>query len=125
MDDDRAQDVSVRRWHVVAAAFLIALVGLLAGAVRDGQPFRIIPASDRSADAPHIAKRDPARAPAILERRDSSGLHVGGFDGAIAASGISVPGCGLSRTITLSPSVDLRRPAYWPAMLPRAPPLAA
>lgn len=119
---DDVQAGMLARWQVLAAALLIAFVGLVAGTVREGQAHRIVQSATKNASAPSFAKREPMRAPAVIERRDGSALHFGGLDG-VSTAGIAP----FERHVLLAAAMRSRARAaptapFWSAALPRAPP---
>lgn len=121
----QAQGDALSRWKYVAAALLIALIGFVAGSIRDGQSLRIVHSADKDAGTPHANKREPARMPAMAERRDGGTLHLGDLDGALPPVRLSAE-AEMAAFITLAlPESTVRIGSFWPASLPRAPPVAA
>jgi hypothetical protein len=116
------QDHFLRRWPVFAIALLILLLGSLPGIVREAELWRSLQASGSNSDALHLAKREPLRALAALERKEGQASQWLGADGMLvpAADTIVAPGH-LRITAQDIPESAARLP-FWPAPLPRAPP---
>jgi hypothetical protein len=121
----RAQS-DLARLPVLAAAFLIALFGLIAGAPRNVELTAAArPIDDRSDRSPALTKRDGLRAISIAERKDSSSGHIATDDG------LPPPALFVLAThrYAAARALDYRHPSLkritWPGALPRAPPLAA
>jgi len=119
-DEDRL----LSRWPVFAAALLIAaLFGLLSGVVKDVQFPRGVQSADKGSDTPHFSKREPLRALAAAERRDGTGAHAAGNDGAILPHSVGIAFPVQASALWLNRSHDPSPFAFWPGSLPRAPPL--
>ncbi|MDE1158380.1 MAG: hypothetical protein PW791_08905 [Neorhizobium sp.] len=120
--DMTARDHLPVRWSVLAAALLIAFFGLISGLARDGEFARGLQSTDKSADSPHFAKREPMRAIAPAERRDQTTSHWLDLDGALLPSiaVLAFPQNGIvpEKAAALAP----HGAAYWPVPLPRASP---
>jgi hypothetical protein len=117
-----ARDHLPARWSLLAAALLIAFFGLISGLARDGEFSRGLQSTDKSADSPHFAKREPLRAVAPAERREQTAGHWLDLDGAllpsIAAISFSQGGTVPAKAADLDP----HGAAFWPVPLPRASP---
>jgi hypothetical protein len=114
------------RLPVLAAAFLIAVFGLLAGAPRNVDLAAAArPADDRSDRSPTLTKRDGLRAVTIVERKDNSGGHIATNDGLPPPAFFEIA----THRYAAARALDSRRPSIkritWPGALPRAPPLVA
>jgi hypothetical protein len=121
-----AGDRFLRRYPVLAVALLVFLLGTMPGIVRNADLWRALQPSGGSADVPHYAKREPLRALAAIERKDSqSSGHWLGADGILppqlASQGHPDQTAGAS-AVADSESGAFR---FWPSRLPRAPPHAA
>lgn len=116
--------IDLARLPVLAAAFLIALFGLLAGTPRSNGDLTASarPLDDRSDRSPALTKRDPVRAVTIAERKDGSGGQTASDDGLPPPDFfvLSVPpfSAALAAELSVAPS----RRIGWPGTLPRAPP---
>lgn len=119
---DEAEDSVLTRWKFVAAALLIALVGLVFGTVRDSQSLRIVHSAEKNTGTPQVSKRDPARLPAMVERRDGGTAHIGDLDGALPAPRIASLTGQDYRSSALVPAAAPVLDGFWPTSLPRAPP---
>jgi hypothetical protein len=117
-----AQDILLSRWVLFVAASLIVFMGLLPGLAKDAQLFRGLQSADRNTDTPHLTKREPLRALAAADRKDSAGTHIADADGAIlpGLAEITYPA---DRTVAVSDLFASPFVAnFWPGSLPRAPP---
>ncbi|MBW6424625.1 hypothetical protein KX729_24545 [Rhizobium sp. XQZ8] len=126
MRRERDEDGLVSRWSVLAAAlFLTAIFGLLSGVVRDVQFPRGVQAADSGSETPKLTKREPLRALAAADRKDSTGTHAAHGGGALVPHFTEIEFPLLSSTV--APALSAARPAltFWPASLPRAPPQQA
>lgn len=117
---------NLARLPVLAAAFLIALFGLLAGAPRNVDLAAAArPIDDRSDRSPALTKRDGLRAVTIAERKDNSGGHIATDDGLPPPAFFALA----THHYAAARALDYRHPSLkritWPGALPRAPPLAA
>jgi hypothetical protein len=122
----RDEDGLVSRWSLFAAAlFLTAIFGLLSGVVRDVQFPRGVQASDGGSETPHLTKREPLRALAAADRKDSAGTHSAHDGGALLPHFVEIEFVLFASAI--APALLSSRPAssFWPGSLPRAPPLRA
>jgi len=122
----RDEDGLVSRWSLLAATlFLTAIFGLLSGAVRDVQFSRGVQAADSGTETPHLTKREPLRALAAADRKDSTGAHAAHAGGALVPHFIEIRFPLYASAI--APAQSSTRPAltFWPGSLPRAPPQRA
>ena len=117
-----ARDRFLPRWPVFATAFLILFIGFLPGVVRDAELTRSLQPSGNRADTPHVAKREPLRALAALERKEGGGSHWTGADGLILPQGVAQVLSYHRASVVLGMARSPARPSFWPAPLPRAPP---
>ncbi len=114
------------RLPVLAAAFLIALFGLLAGSPRNTDIATAArPVDDRSDRSPALTKREPLRAVSIAERKDGTGSHASTDEGLPAPQFFA-----LSAQIYAAARGQGHKNAViarddWPSALPRAPPVSA
>lgn len=114
------------RLPVLAAAFLIALFGLLAGSPRNADiATSARPVDDRSDRSPALTKRDPLRAVSIAERKDSTGNQAAIDNGLPAPQFFALPA-----NVYASAKAPGHKNAWfaaddWPGALPRAPPVSA
>jgi hypothetical protein len=117
------QDGVLQRWPVFAVALLLLLIASLPGLGRGADLWRSLQPSGSSADTPFVAKREPLRALAALERRDGQpGTPWTGADGMIAPAAWALLEPGIARaTAVLSRALPYRT-SFWPSPLPRAPP---
>jgi hypothetical protein len=126
MTSEHGRDNLPPRWTLLAAALLIAgLFGFLTGAVKDAQFTRGVQAAAKGPETPHLAKRDPFRAVATAERKDSTGNHSPEPGGALVPRLDGIAFFADMRLASLpAASIFADRP-YWPGPLPRAPPHSA
>jgi hypothetical protein len=114
------------RLPVLAAAFLIALFGLLAGSPRNTEVAASArPIDDRSDRSPALTKRDPLRAVSVVDRKDSTGSHVSTDDGLPAPQFFALPANVYTAAHAQGHKNTLFVGKDWPGALPRAPPVAA
>jgi len=120
---ERDEDGLVSRWSLLAAAlFLTAIFGLLSGVVRDVQFPRGVQAADSGSETPHLTKREPLRALAAADRKDSTGTQASHGGGALVPNFVEIEFFLFASAI--APALSSSRPAlsFWPGSLPRAPP---
>lgn len=123
---ERDEDVLFSRWTVFAAALLIAaLFGLLSGVVKDAQFPRGVQSADKSSDAPNLSKREPLRSLVATDRTERAGAQSTSSDGALVPGLAEITFAFHASATTPSPSFDRAAFAFWPASLPRAPPVRA
>jgi hypothetical protein len=121
----RAQ-IDLARLPVLAAAFLIALFGLLAGTPRNGDiAASARPIDDRSDRAPALTKREPLRAITVADRKDGTSSHFSSADGLPAPVFFVLPAHLYAAAKAPSRQALPVDRASWPGALPRAPPTAA
>lgn len=114
------------RLPVLAAAFLIALCGLLAGSPRNTDiATSARPVDDRSDRSPALTKREPLRAVSIADRKDGTGSHASTDEDLPAPQFFA-----LSAQIYAAARGQGHKNAViarddWPSALPRAPPVSA
>lgn len=116
-----AQEKALSRWSVLAAALLIAMIGLFSVGTRESQAERSVHSSNKT-DGQQISRRDPIRAIVVLERRDAGANHWQNADAAAppAAWSTAFSAFKLAKPATIA---FVRSPTdFWPAPLPRAPP---
>jgi hypothetical protein len=114
------------RWPVLAAAFLIALFGLLAGTPRNADLIASARAADdRSQRSPLLAKRDHLRAVTVAERKDGTGSPLSHDDGFALPPfwSLNLHHYAAARALDRQ-HAPLERNG-WPGALPRAPPAHA
>jgi len=118
--------LDLARLPILAAAFLIALFGLLAGTPRNGDlAASARPLDDRSDRSPALTKREPLRAITVADRKDGAGGHISTDDGLpapaffVLPAHIHVAAQATHRATQLLPRIG------WPGTLPRAPPIVA
>ncbi|AYD01198.1 hypothetical protein [Neorhizobium sp. NCHU2750] len=122
---ERAQ-VDLARLPVIAAAFLIALFGLLAGTPRNTDlSASTRPIDDRSDRGPSLTKREPVRAITVAERKDATAAQVTSHDGLPAPTAFTLPENAYAAAQGINRAVSLHLRLDWPGALPRAPPIAA
>ena len=114
------------RLPVLAAAFLIALFGLLAGSPRNTEiATSARPMDDRSDRSPALTKREPLRAVSVAERKDATGAHASTDEGLPAPQFFALP----AHIYTAAKAPDHKNALFagddWPGALPRAPPVPA
>ncbi|WP_220324616.1 hypothetical protein [Rhizobium wenxiniae] len=114
------------RLPVLAAAFLIALFGLLAGSPRNTDiAASARPVDDRSDRSPALTKREPLRAVSIAERKDGTGNHASTDEGLPAPQFFALP----AKIYTAAQAPGHKNALFsgddWPSALPRAPPVPA
>lgn len=113
------------RLPVLAAAFLIALFGLLAGSPRNADiATSARPVDDRSDRSPALTKRDPLRAVSIAERKDNTGNQASIDNGLPAPRFFALPANAYASAKAPSHKNALFSADDWPGALPRAPPVA-
>ncbi|TDK36768.1 hypothetical protein E2F50_07555 [Rhizobium deserti] len=116
------QDILLSRWVLFVAASLIVFLGLLPGLAKDAELFRGLQSADRNTDTPHLIKREPLRALAAADRKDSAATHIADADGAILP-GLAETNYPAGRSVAASQRVASPFVAsFWPGSLPRAPP---
>ncbi len=126
-----SQDSILRRRPVLAAApllvlaLLVLLLGTLPGFAREAALCRGLQTLGSKGDIPTLAKREPLRALAALERKDGQGSQWLSADGFLVPAPVAA---GIPTGIhwylgSLGKALD--RSPFWPAPLARAPPLAA
>ena len=114
------------RLPVLAAAFLIALFGLLAGSPRNAEiATSARPIDDRSDRSPALTKREPLRAVSIIDRKDGTGSHVSIDDGLPAPQFFVLPVKAYTAAQASGHKNALFSGDAWPGALPRAPPISA
>lgn len=114
------------RLPILAAAFLIALFGLLAGSPRNTEiATSARPVDDRSDRSPTLTKRDPLRAVSIAERKDSTGNHASVDEGLPAFQSPALPANVYMAARAPGHKNALFARDDWPSALPRAPPVPA
>jgi hypothetical protein len=129
-EETRTMDLKVRdrllsRLPIIAAAFLITLLGLLPGLARDAEIWRGLQSADKTADGQHLSKREPLRALAASERKEAGGAYLAGADGVLNAHPLAsvfpdhLPA--VAPQIAHAPALF----SFWPGSLPRAPPRQA
>jgi hypothetical protein len=111
------------RLPILAAAFLIALFGLLSGAPRNAD----ITASARSVDdrsdrSPSLTKREPLRAVTATERKDGVNGHISTDDGLPPPAFAAFATHDHNAAQALEYRTVLIPASAWPGSLPRAPP---
>ena len=116
------QDHFLRRWPVFAVALLVLLLGSLPGVVREAEIWRSLQPSGSNSDTPHIAKREPLRALAALDRKDGQSSQWLSADGMLLPSALQLIVPGQRRITANEPPKEAVRLPFWPAPLPRAPP---
>lgn len=110
------------RLPVLAAAFLIALFGLLAGSPRNAEiATSARPVDDRS---PVLTKRDPLRAVSIAERKDGAGAHASNNEGLPAPQFVALPAVNYATARASGHNNAVIAGDDWPSALPRAPPVS-
>lgn len=111
------------RWPVLAAAFLIAMFGLLAGAPRNGDLIASVRAADdRSERSPLLAKRDHLRAITVAERKDRENSQLSHDDGMAILPFWSATIYRYPAALVADTRQTPLRRSRWPGGLPRAPP---
>lgn len=113
------------RLTVLAAAFLIALFGLLAGSPRNAEiATSARPVDDRSDRSPALTKRDPLRAVSIAERKDGAGSHASNNEGLPAPQFVALPAVNYATARASGHNNAVIASDDWPSALPRAPPVS-
>jgi hypothetical protein len=120
-----AQDHFLSRWIFPAAAFLIVLLGLLPGLVKDVELWRGLQAADKASETPHLSKREPLRALAATDRKEGAGIHTADADGAVLPESADTAYLPTMPATAANLSAEIAPISYWPAPLPRAPPPAS
>jgi hypothetical protein len=114
------------RLPILAAAFLIALFGMIAGAPRNADiATSARPVDDRSDRSPALTKREPLRAVTVLERKDGTGGHMLGGEGLPAPGFITLREHHYAAAHARDYQSAAIERSFWPGALPRAPPTAA
>lgn len=119
----RDENGLVSRWSLLAVAlFLAAIFGLLSGVVRDVQFPRGVQAAGSGSETPHLTKREPLRALAAADRKDSTGTQVAHGGGTLIPNFVEIEF--FLFTSAIAPALSSIRPdqSFWPGSLPRAPP---
>jgi hypothetical protein len=119
-------EIDLARLPVLAAAFLIAFFGLIAGVPRNADlAVSARPIDDRTDRSPAVSKRDPIRAVTIAERKDGASGHVASDDGLPPPAFFVLATHHYAAALALEyRSAAIERHTR-PGALPRAPPLAA
>lgn len=126
-----SQDSILRRRPLLVSApllfiaLVVLLLGTLPGVAREAVLSRSLQTSGSNGDVPALAKREPLRALAALERKDGQGSQWLSADGVLVPTqhAAAVPVGPYSCSDSLGSAFG--HASFWPAPLARAPPLAA